>query len=96
MGVTGAGSLDMANQGLNYDLVATLTGSIGIAGCEPLDRQIGEAIPFTVRGTIDDPDIRPDFGRMIEEAVRQRVQEEVIARLFDRLGLPQPEDQDGQ
>ncbi len=96
LGVTGRGSLDLANQGLNYDLVAKLTDSIAIGGCDSMDRLVGRSIPFTVRGTISDAKVAPDFGKLFEEAVRRRVEKELTDLLLKRLGGPQPEDESGQ
>ena len=96
LGVTGRGSLDLANQGLNYDLVAKVTDSVAIGGCDTMDRLVGQSIPFTVRGTISDAKIAPDFGKLIEQAVRRRVEKELKDLLLERLGVPQPEDEGGQ
>ncbi len=90
LAVSGTGSLDLAAQGLSYDLVAKLTNGIQIPGCQSMDAVVGESIPFTVRGTISDPRIVPDFGRILEQAIRRRVEQELKEKLLDRLGLPRP------
>jgi uncharacterized protein involved in outer membrane biogenesis len=96
LGVTGSGNLDLANQGVNYDLVGKLTGSIPIGGCDTMDGLVGQSIPFTVRGTISDAEIAPDYGKIIENAVRRRVEKELTDLLLKRLGGPQPEQEGGQ
>jgi AsmA protein len=88
--VNGRGGLDLAGQGLNYDLTAKLSGPIDIDGCDTMDDVIGQSIPLTLRGTISDPKIAPDFGRLLEQTIRRRVEEEIKDKLLERLGLPGP------
>ena len=90
LAVSGSGGLDLANQGLKYDMTAKLTGSIAIDGCESMDGVIGQSIPFTVRGTISEPKIAPDFGKLLEQTIRRRVEDEIRDKLLERLGLPRP------
>ncbi|HEU4617278.1 MAG TPA: AsmA family protein [Gammaproteobacteria bacterium] len=81
MDVTGKGRLELAAQRLDYSLEAKLTGKIGIAGCESMEPLIGESIPLTLRGTVTDPSISPDFSAIIQ----RRLKNEVKERLQDRL-----------
>ena len=81
MDITGAGRLGLAGGQLNYDFESELTGPIGIRGCEPMDDMIGGSIPWTLRGTLSDAEIRPDF----EEYLRQRIEDEAADRLRERL-----------
>lgn len=85
MDVSGRGSLTLAEQRLDYDLEAELTGPIGIAGCESMDALVGESIPLTLRGTVTDPDIRPDFSEIIQRRLRDAVQDRLRERVGDRL-----------
>jgi AsmA protein len=85
MDVTGSGTLTLADQKLDYNLSAKLTNSITIARCESMDRLIGGSIPFTIRGTVTDADIRPDFGKIIQDRVRDEVRDRLQDRLQDRL-----------
>lgn len=85
MDVSGAGALTLAEQRLDYELEAKLTGSIGIPGCETMDPLIGESIPLTLRGTVTDPEIRPDFSEIIERRVRDAVEDRLRERVQDRL-----------
>jgi AsmA protein len=81
LAVTGQGQSDLVSREINYNLVARMTGSIGINGCESMDPLIGDSIPVRATGTITEPDIQPDYG----EIVRQRVRGEVQDRLRERL-----------
>ena len=81
MDVTGKGSLKLAEQRLDYDLVAKLTGKIAIQNCETMTPLIGDSIPFNLKGTVTDPSITPDFSKIL----RERVREEAKKRLADKL-----------
>jgi AsmA protein len=81
MDLNGNGTLGLVEQSLDYELDAKLTGSVGIANCETLDRFVGGEIPFKISGTITEPSILPDFSRL----VRQQLRDEVRDRLEDRL-----------
>lgn len=81
MDITGSGRLVLAGGQLNYDLESKLTGPIEIRGCEPMSDMIGDSIPWTLRGTLSDAEIRPDFG----EYLRQRIEDEAADRLRERL-----------
>lgn len=81
MSVTGQGQSDLLSREINYDLVATLTDSIRIDGCQSMDRLIGDAVPVRVTGTILEPDIQPDYRAI----VRGRIRDELQDRLRERL-----------
>jgi AsmA protein len=81
MDLNGNGTLGLVEQSLDYELDAKLTGSVGIANCETLDRFVGGEIPFKISGTITEPSILPDFSRL----VRQQLRDEIQDRLQDRL-----------
>ena len=91
MEVTGRGQLDLTTRNVNYDLVAKLTDSIGIAGCQTMDSHIGDSIPVTLTGDITSPVIRPDVRELLRnrareaaaEAVEDRIRE-AVEGLFDR------------
>ncbi|HEX6995914.1 MAG TPA: AsmA family protein [Gammaproteobacteria bacterium] len=85
MDLTGAGHLALAEQRLDYTLEAKLTGSTGIPGCEEMGQLVGESLPLTLRGTVTDPDIRPDFSEIIERRLREALQDRVRDRLLDLL-----------
>jgi AsmA protein len=53
-----------------------------------LDRVVGVDIPLTVRGTLAEPRVRPDVGRLLEAAARQQLQregEKIEKKLKDKL-----------
>ncbi len=85
MDLNGAGSLHLAEQRLDYELDAMLTGSIGIETCETLDGFVGGELPFRIRGTVTEPEIMPDFSKLVRRALRDEVREELKDRIQDRL-----------
>ncbi len=85
MDVKGAGKLELAEQGLDYELEAKMTGKVGIPGCESMDGLVGESIPLTLRGTVTNPDIRPDFTAIIQRRVKKQLQQRLENRLLKGL-----------
>lgn len=85
MDINGAGTLQLVEQELDYNLDAKLTGSIGIPGCETLDGFVGDELPFTVRGKVTEPSILPDFGKLVQRQIREGIQERIQDRIQDRL-----------
>jgi len=85
MDISGAGTLGLVEQQLNYDLDAKVTGKIAIPGCQTLDGFVGDALPFNIRGTVTEPTITPDFSKLIQRALRNEAQERLQERIQDRL-----------
>jgi AsmA protein len=85
MDVTGKGGLTLAEQRLDYELNAKLTGPIGIQGCESMQPLIGDSIPLRIRGTVTEPEILPDFSEILRQRLRQEAQKSITNRLQERL-----------
>ena len=83
MTVSGRGQSSLVSREINYDLIATLTNSIGIDGCETMDPLIGRSIPMRATGAITAPEIEPDYGAILRDRVRDQLED----RLRERLGL---------
>ena len=86
MDVTGKGTLGLVAQQLDYDFDATLTGKIGIPGCEGLEQHVGSALPFDIHGTVTSPEIKVDFGKLAQRALREELQDRLKDRLLRNLG----------
>ena len=96
LSVTGAGRARLARQSIHYDLDVKLAGPVKIENCETLTPFVGNTIPVKVTGTFDAPEVRPDFGRLVVQQIKQRVEEKITNKLFDLLGgkkdrNPEPE-----
>ena len=85
MDINGAGTLELVDQELNYDLDATLTGKIDIPNCETLEGFIGASIPFDISGTVTAPTILPDFSKLAQRVIRDELKDRIQDRLQDRL-----------
>ncbi len=83
MDINGAGTLGLVEQQLDYELDAKLTGSIGIPNCETLDAFVGGQVPFRIRGTVTEPEIMPDFSKLVREQIRDAIQDRLEDRLRD-------------
>jgi AsmA protein len=85
MDINGAGTLELVDQELDYELDAQLTGPIPIENCRTLDEFVGGELPFRIKGTVTDPSITPDFSKLIRRQLREGIQERLEDRLKDRL-----------
>jgi AsmA protein len=85
MDINAHGSLGLVDQKLDYGVDAKLTNKIAIPNCNTLDRHVGLEIPFTVKGTISEPSIVPDFSKLVQRAIREEAKDKVKDKLLDRL-----------
>jgi AsmA protein len=85
MDLSGAGSLQLVEQQLDYELDAKLTAPIKIDNCQTLDEFVGGELPFRIRGTVTEPTITPDFSKLIRRQLREGLQDRLEDRLKDRL-----------
>jgi AsmA protein len=85
MDIGGNGTLELAEQELDYELDATLTGSLGIAGCQTLDRFVGDSLPFEIEGRLTEPDISPDFSKLVLGEIGDEIKDRLQDRLRDRV-----------
>ncbi len=81
MAVSGKGQSDLVSRDINYDLIATLTGSVDIDQCASMDALIGDSIPVRVTGTILVPDIQPDYAELVRGRIRNELQDLLRERL---------------
>jgi AsmA protein len=84
MTVSGRGQSDLVSREINYDLIATLTGSVAIDSCNSMDPLIGDSIPVRVTGTILAPEIQPDYGQIVRGRIRDELQDRLRERLQQR------------
>ena len=85
MDINGAGTLQLVDQELDYELDAKLTAPIAIENCQTLDEFVGGELPFRIKGTVTEPAITPDFSKLIRRQLREGIQERLEDRLKDRL-----------
>ncbi|MEL7310013.1 MAG: AsmA family protein [Pseudomonadota bacterium] len=91
--LTGNGSVNLGEGSIDYDLDARVLERPDFlegASAEELDEYTEAVIPLAITGDMAAPTIRPDFDRMVRDAVEQKLDEEkdrLRNRLLDRLGL---------
>jgi AsmA protein len=85
MDLSGAGTLALVEQELDYELDAKLTAPIAIDNCQTLDEFVGGELPFRIKGTVTEPTITPDFSKLIRRQLREGLQERLEDRVKDRL-----------
>jgi AsmA protein len=82
MDINAHGALGLLEQKLDYGVDAKLTNKIPIQNCNTLDRHVGLQIPFTVKGTIAEPTILPDFSKLVQREIREKAKDKLIDRLL--------------
>jgi AsmA protein len=85
MDINAHGTLGLVEQKLDYGVDAKLTNKIAIPNCNTLDRHVGLEIPFTIKGTVSEPDIKPDFSKLVQRAIREEAKDRVKEKILDRL-----------
>jgi hypothetical protein len=85
MSVKGAGTFNLAEEKLDYEMDATMTAGVGIPGCGELKSLVGESLPLVIRGTLEEPKVLPDFGELVKRRVQKKVEEKVEEELKDKL-----------
>ena len=83
--LTGAGAVDLNQEQIDYDLVARVPKGRQ-ATQAGLDDLVGKNIPLKISGSLDDPSVRPDLGKLIGD--------EVGDFLKKQLGLGKDKDKD--
>jgi len=86
MKVTGKGNLNLPQQKLDYDMDATMTSSTKLPGCTEMDKLIGQSFPLDISGTITEPKVMPDFGKLAKNVLQKKVEDELKDKLLDKLG----------
>ncbi|HUL80772.1 MAG TPA: AsmA family protein [Gammaproteobacteria bacterium] len=78
MDVTGHGSLGLAEQKLDYELEAKLTGRVPIQNCQTMQSLVGESVPFKIKGTVTDPSVTPDFSKFLQRKAKEKLQDKIL------------------
>lgn len=81
--LTGAGDINIGNDSMNYVAKATLAKTLEGQGGK--DAVGGVTVPVRVSGPFSDLKYTLDFGAMVGDTVKQKVQTEVKTKLQDQL-----------
>ena len=92
MAVTGAGTVNLISNAMDFDVTATITDGPVLQSDPEMVDLAGDELPLTVSGTLDSPSVLPDFAALVRAEVQERVdevveeeREELQDRLEDRL-----------
>lgn len=96
MTIDGNGTVNLLDDTINFDLVATMIDGPVLQSDPAMVRYAGSRLPLRVTGTIAEPSVLPDFAAIVRQQVtqevreqveerREEVREEVRERLRDRL-----------
>ena len=77
MSVTGAGTVNLITDAMDFDVVAQIIDGPVLQSDPEMADLAGDELPFTVGGTLSEPSVLPDFQAMIREEAQERVDEEV-------------------
>jgi len=95
MRLTGQGRINLIEATLDYRLDATFVDRPELARDAAMADLQGRRLPMRIDGALSEPRIRPDFGAMVTDEVRDRVRTRAEDLVRDRLGLgreaPAPE-----
>ncbi|HEX6997565.1 MAG TPA: AsmA family protein [Gammaproteobacteria bacterium] len=91
MTITGAGTANLLDDSLNFDLVARFTDGPALQSDPAMAGLAGQELPLKVGGTVAEPSVLPDFAAL----VRSRVQSEVRDRVEEeRSGVQEEVEQE--
>jgi AsmA protein len=77
LSLTGAGTVNLLNDEMNFDMTAEFADSATFEDAPELQGLAGARLPLVVTGTLAAPSIRPDFGALVREQIQSEVDEAV-------------------
>jgi AsmA protein len=80
MTIDGSGTVNLLDDTIDFDLVATMIDGPVLQSDPAMVRYAGSRLPLRVTGTIAEPSVLPDFAAIVRQQVTQEVQEEVEER----------------
>jgi AsmA protein len=84
--MTGAGTVDLAREQLDYLAKVTVVASAKGEGGKELAELNGLTVPVRLTGPIDDPTYRLEFGALAAELAKQQVQKQLGQQAEKALG----------
>lgn len=83
--VSGQGTVDLPQQGLNYLLTTKITGTLEGQGGAALQDVKGIAIPVRIKGTFAEPKFNVELEEVVKDAAKQKVKEKVQEKVDEQL-----------
>lgn len=75
--VIGRGTIDIAKETLNYVTSVKFTSSSNVKDNEVYEKMNAIPLEINITGTFSDPKIKPNFGKVLEQAAKKEIQKEV-------------------
>jgi len=88
MALAGAGTVNLLNDAVDFDLKATFVDGPALQADPDMVKYAGSTVPLRVTGTVTAPTVLPDFGALVKARVQQEVSkklEEKTESLRDKL-----------
>ena len=88
MTLTGAGTVNLLSDAVDFDLKATFVDGPALKSDPDMAKYAGSTVPLRVTGTVSAPTVLPDFGALVKARVQQEVSkklEEKTESLRDKL-----------
>ena len=80
MTIDGTGTVNLLDDTIDFDLVATMIDGPVLQSDPEMVRYAGAELPLRVTGTVAAPSVLPDFGAIVRQQVSQEVEERVDER----------------
>jgi AsmA protein len=77
MSVDGAGTVNLLDDAINFDLTAKLVDGPVLQSDPAMAEMAGRTLPLEVTGTISEPSVLPDFAAIARQRAEEEVDEEV-------------------
>ncbi len=80
MTIDGSGSVNLLDDAIAFDLVATMIDGPVLQSDPAMVKYAGKELPLKVTGTVDAPSVLPDFSAIVRQQISEEVEEEVEER----------------
>ncbi len=80
MTIDGSGSVNLLDDAIDFDLVATMIDGPVLQSDPAMVKYAGKELPLKVTGTVAAPSVLPDFSAIVRQQISEEVDEEVEER----------------
>ena len=87
LAITGAGTVDLVAQQMDYALVASVLDKPEITQDAGLSDLSGRQLPLSIKGPIAAPSVGVDFAALVTEEAKRELEKKLEDKLAERLGL---------
>ena len=83
--VTGAGTVDLGKEELDYAVQAVIVATLEGQGGEALEKLKGITIPVRIQGTFAEPKFNVDLGKVLTEGAKKKLEEKAKKKLEEKV-----------